>query len=71
MHDFKYRQNELYCESVRIGEIARKYGTPLYVYSKKTFLDHYMKLRDAFKSINPLICYSIKANSNHWRTRWS
>ncbi|MBU1147127.1 MAG: diaminopimelate decarboxylase [Candidatus Omnitrophica bacterium] len=65
MHDFKYRRSELYCESTSVERLARRYGTPLYVYSKKTFLDHYRKLRDAFKRVKPLICYSVKANSNH------
>ena len=64
MHDFKYKHNQLYCEGVRIDKLARKYGTPLYVYSRKTFLDHYRKLQAAFRSVRPLICYSVKANSN-------
>lgn len=64
MHDFKYEHNKLYCESVSIARLAKKYGTPLYVYSRKTFLDHYRKLQDAFRSVKPLICYSVKANSN-------
>ncbi|MFC1667507.1 diaminopimelate decarboxylase, partial [Candidatus Omnitrophota bacterium] len=64
MHDFKYRRSELYCESVSIAKLAKKYGTPLYVYSRKTFLDHYRKLQDAFRSVKPLICYSVKANSS-------
>ncbi len=64
MHDFKYRHNELYCESAPVEGIAKKYGTPLYIYSRKTLLDHYIKIRDAFKDVHPLICYSMKANSN-------
>lgn len=64
MHDFKYKDNELYCESVAIRQLAEKYGTPLYVYSRKTLVDHYKKIRDAFKSLRPLICFSMKANSN-------
>ena len=64
MHDFKYRNNELYCESVAVKDLAEKYGTPLYVYSRKTLIDHYRKIREAFKSIRPLICFSMKANSN-------
>jgi diaminopimelate decarboxylase len=47
-----------------VAELARRYGTPLYVYSRKTLLDHYRKIRDAFRRIRPLICYSMKANSN-------
>lgn len=64
MHEFKYKHNELYCEFVAIRELAEKYGTPLYIYSRKTLIDHYRKIRDAFKSIRPLICFSMKANSN-------
>jgi len=64
MHEFRYRRNELYCESKAIKELAGKYGTPLYVYSRKTFIDHYRKIKEAFKSVNPLICFSMKANSN-------
>ncbi len=64
MHEFKYRGNTLYCENVNIEAISRKYGTPLYVYSHKTIIDHLLKLKRAFKRISPLICYSVKANSN-------
>ena len=64
MHDFKYKHSELYCESVNMAGLAKRYGTPLYVYSRKTFLDHYRKLQAAFRGVRPLICYSVKANSN-------
>lgn len=64
MHEFKYRGNELYCEDVGIAGIAEKVGTPFYLYSYKTILDHYRKLKEAFGALNPLICFSMKANSN-------
>jgi diaminopimelate decarboxylase len=64
MHDFKYKNNKLYCENVKIEDLAKKFGTPLYVYSYHTLIDHYLKLKSAFSSINPLICYSVKANPN-------
>lgn len=64
MHDFRYKHNELYCEGVAIKRLARRYGTPLYVYSQKTIIDHYRKIKDAFRSVKPIICYSMKANSN-------
>ena len=64
MHDFRYRDNELYCEGVAVKRLARRYGTPLYVYSQKTIIDHYRKIKDAFRSVKPIICYSMKANSN-------
>jgi diaminopimelate decarboxylase len=64
MHEFKYVNNQLYCEKVKVADLAQKYGTPLYVYSYHTLISHFVKLQDAFRSIDPLICYSVKANSN-------
>lgn len=64
MHEFKYVNDRLYCEKVKVEDLAKKFGTPLYTYSYATLLDHFLKLQVAFKEIAPLICYSVKANSN-------
>ncbi len=64
MHDFKYKKNKLYCENIKVEDLAKNFSTPLYVYSQHTLIDHYLKLKAAFSVINPLICYSVKANSN-------
>lgn len=64
MHEFKYINNQLYCEQVRVEDLARKFGTPLYVYSYNTLIDHFHKLKVAFHPLNPLICFSVKSNSN-------
>ena len=64
MHHFKYKNNNLYCESVDIVKIADEVKTPFYLYSYKTFIDHYRKIKDAFKSLKPLICFSMKSNSS-------
>ena len=64
MHRFRYRGNDLYAEAVKVVDIVKKYGSPLYIYSAETVRDHFFKLRDAFKEIHPLICFSAKANSN-------
>jgi len=64
MHEFKYIGNQLYCEDVKIADLAEKFGTPLYVYSYHTLIDHFVKLKKAFAKVDPLICYSVKANSN-------
>ncbi len=64
MHDFKYKNNELYCEALKISDIARKVSTPFYLYSYNTLLGHFRKIEKAFKALNPTICYSMKANSN-------
>jgi diaminopimelate decarboxylase len=64
VHEFRYRENNLYCEKLNLKDLAKRYGTPLYVYSYHTLMDHFVKLENAFRKINPLICYSVKANSN-------
>ena len=65
MHDFCYnRKGELCCENVPLRKILEKTGTPAYIYSSKTLTDHLAKLQRAFRSVRPLICYSVKANSN-------
>ncbi len=64
MHKFKYVDGELHCESVRIRDVVSRVGTPVYIYSKATIVDHYRKLDTAFQDVEHLICYSLKANSN-------
>ncbi len=64
MHDFKFKNNELFCESVRVRDIARQVGTPCYIYSTHTLTDHFTKIQKAFAKINPLICFAMKSNSN-------
>ncbi len=64
MYDFKFKNNNLYCEQVSVEKIVRAVGTPVFVYSQKTLLDHFNKLKRAFRENSPLICYSMKANSN-------
>ncbi|MDD5347385.1 MAG: diaminopimelate decarboxylase [Candidatus Omnitrophica bacterium] len=64
MHEFRFKNNRLYCENVAVEAVARRFGTPLYVYSYRTFVVHFRKLKAAFRAVRPLICYSVKANSN-------
>lgn len=64
MDYFNYVRGELHCEGVRASLIAEKAGTPCYVYSARTVVEHFHKLRRAFEAVSPLICYSVKANSN-------
>ncbi len=64
MHDFKYKNNQLYCENVPVEDLVSKFGTPLYIYSHRTLIDHFEKLKRAFSDIKPLICFSVKSNSN-------
>jgi diaminopimelate decarboxylase len=64
MHSFHYRDNKLFCEESDLAQIAEAYGTPLYVYSRHTVLDHFRRLNAALKGLDHEICYAVKANSN-------
>ena len=64
MHSFHYRDGQLYCEDIALSRVADEFGTPLYVYSAGTILDHYGRLDTALASLDHLICYAVKANAN-------
>ena len=64
MHSFHYRDGHLQCEDVDLARVAREFGTPLYIYSAGTILDHYRRLDAAITELDHSICYAVKANSN-------
>lgn len=64
MHDFRYVGNKLYCEGVLLETLARKYGTPLYVYSQHTLTEHFRRLDRAMSGVEHLVCFAVKSNSN-------
>ncbi|MCC6659292.1 MAG: diaminopimelate decarboxylase [Phycisphaerales bacterium] len=64
MDHFEYRNGRLWCEGVPAEDLAARFGTPLYVYSRATLEGHYDRLAAAFADLRPLICYSIKSCSN-------
>jgi diaminopimelate decarboxylase len=64
LHYFHYLDNRLFCEQVPLNEIGARFGTPLYVYSKRTILRHLGAMERAFRDVPHLICYALKANSN-------
>src|ERR1017187_9975745 len=64
MHDFRYVGNRLFCEGVAVESLARKFGTPLYVYSQRTLTENFQKLDAAMSPVNHLVCFSVKSNSN-------
>jgi diaminopimelate decarboxylase len=64
MDDFRSRDGELFCEDVAIARIAAAVGTPVYIYSRHTVVDHFRRLRDAFAAVKPLVRYAVKANGN-------
>ncbi|HCP92193.1 MAG TPA: diaminopimelate decarboxylase [Spartobacteria bacterium] len=64
MHSFHYCDGQLHCEDVDLARVAQEFGTPLYIYSAGTILDHYRRLDAALTPLDHLICYAVKANSN-------
>jgi diaminopimelate decarboxylase len=64
MHDFHYRDGELYCEQVPVSRIAKELGTQCYVYSHATLVRHIRAYDRAFQSIPHIIAFAMKANSN-------
>jgi len=64
MHDFHYVNGKLYCEGVALESLAKKFGTPLYIYSQHTLTDHFQKLDRALSPLDHLLCFAVKSNSN-------
>ncbi len=69
MTHFSYQGNTLCADGVPLTDIARKYGTPLYVYSRAALTENYLAYADAFRTHQhpdapALVCFSVKSNSN-------
>ena len=64
MDHFEYREGKLFCEDVPIRAIAKKVGTPFYLYSYATFARHFNVFDSAFSEMPHVVCYSLKANPN-------
>jgi diaminopimelate decarboxylase len=61
---FTYKKDELHCDDVSLNKLAKKFGTPLYVYSATAIRERYRTLERAFHHVRHTLCYSVKANSN-------
>ena len=64
MDYFNYKEGNLFAENINIEKIAEAVGTPVYIYSKATFLEHLQKIQKAYSEIETTICYSVKACGN-------
>merc|ERR1712093_901175 len=60
----KYKKRHLYIENVSAERLARQFNTPLYVYSHNKIKENINNFKKNFQTINPLICFSVKSNSN-------
>jgi diaminopimelate decarboxylase len=54
----------LHCDQVDLSHLAKRYGTPLYIYSATMIRERLASFQAAFGSVPHTICYSVKANSN-------
>ena len=59
MHDFRYVGEKLFCEGVAVETLARKFGTPLYVYSQRTLTRHFEELDRAMSPVPHLVCFAV------------
>jgi len=60
----KYINKNFFIERIKVQNIAKKFGTPIYVYSYKRLKDNIERFKKNFKSFSPIICFAVKANSN-------
>src|SRR5260370_28218489 len=60
----EYRDQTLYCEQVALADIARREGTPSYVYSGAKILEKFRAYEEAFGDVPHRVCYAVKANGN-------
>ena len=60
----KYINKRLTVEKVNFQRVAKKFGTPFYCYSYSKLKENVNKFKENFKSFSPLICFSVKSNTN-------
>jgi len=64
MDHFQYQSGSLHAEQVSVANIAERFGTPCYIYSRAALEQHWHAFNDAFAEMPHLVCYAVKANSN-------
>ena len=64
MSYIRYKNNNLFVERVSVRSLASKLSTPFYLYSEGNIIENYKSFLNNFKKSKPLICFSVKANSN-------
>ena len=60
----KYINKNLSIEKIKVVDIAKKFGTPIYCYSHRQLKENINSFKKSFKSFSPLICFAIKSNTN-------
>jgi len=61
---YNRKKRELHCEQIALSTLAERFGTPLYIYSATTIRERVRAFESAFRNVDHILCYSVKANSN-------
>ena len=64
MDHFNYKGDSLFAEDLTVSDIAARYGTPCFIYSRATLERHYRVYAEALAGHPHKICFAVKANSN-------
>ncbi len=64
MSSIRYKNNSLFVEKIPVRGLVSKYNSPFYLYSNNNIINNYNSFYSNFKKVRPLICFSVKANSN-------
>ena len=64
MNHIRLRKNNLCVENISVIKLAKRYKTPFYCYSLAQLKNNYHTFSNAFKTVKPIICFSVKSNSN-------
>ena len=64
MNYIKLRKNNLCVESIPVQKLTKRYRTPFYCYSLSQIKNNFNTFKNVFKTVRPLICFSLKSNSN-------
>ena len=59
-----YKKKEFQIDKIKVSVLVKKYSTPLYCYSLKKLKENILNFKQNFKAFNPIICFSVKSNSN-------
>jgi len=64
MNFIRLRSNSLCIENISALKLTKKYQTPFYCYSLAQLRNNFLRFNNIFKNIKPIICFSVKSNSN-------
>ena len=64
MNYIKLRKNNLCVENLPAHKLTKKYKTPFYCYSLAQLKNNYHAMNNAFRTVKPIICFSVKSNAN-------